>query len=173
MIPGCPMTVMIPKSECKDRQLYRLHARNIAFGVYRAEDGAFFGLRTKFGTTFVEPEFHWNNDDDNGEYFGSAKPVEELPEVLPTDIVNDDDLGTACSVCGKDTKYVKWPEGDSREHRLWNGKTMLVEGRWQHTDGTRCDGMAGNRRSNKPLYDWLVTMNAKYGKSGGEGGDNR
>jgi len=77
----------IPKADCKDRKLYRIKSRNLAIGVFRAATGGFLGLRTKFGSTFVDEEFHW----DNGEPYGTVDPQEELPEELPSGVPNEED----------------------------------------------------------------------------------
>lgn len=67
--------------ECKHRTLYRLISRNLSFGVFDMESNAFVGIREKFGSRFLDKEFHY----DTGAPFGTAHPVEPLA-VLPEDI---------------------------------------------------------------------------------------
>ena len=64
---------MIPRAECKDRFLYRIHSRNLVFGVFRAATGGFIGLRTKFGSVYAFEEYHWEN-----ESFATVRPEELL-----------------------------------------------------------------------------------------------
>jgi len=85
---------MIPKSECKHGYLYRIHSRNLAFGVFNEPTGGFIGLRTKFGSIYAFEEFHW----DNGEPCGTVQPQEEL-EKLPEGIEVDESLGSVCGNC--------------------------------------------------------------------------
>lgn len=150
----------IPKSECKDRKLYRIKSRNLLFGVYRAATGGFFGLREKFGDVYVFEEYHW----DNGPPYGTVRPIEELPEELPEQIENVECFnGALCSVCKYPCDYVKWPEGGNRKVLI--GKSEIeVPGQWQHLDGTRCEGMGGTIRNNMALHKWLEEMEEKYYK---------
>lgn len=73
---------MIPKSECKDRRLYRLNSRNLTHGVWCAKSGGFIGLRTKFDSTYPATEYHW----EQGAPHGTAQPQEELSDELPAEI---------------------------------------------------------------------------------------
>ena len=74
---------MIPIYKCKDGFVYRLDARNLKYGIWlkgkgvwvKAE-GVFRGLRRKFGETFLDTEYHW----DEGPPHGTAKPIEEIEE---------------------------------------------------------------------------------------------
>jgi len=79
--------IPVPKAECKDRRLYRIQSRNLRLGVFKAASGGFLGLRTKFGSTYVFEEFHW----DNGEPYGTVLPQEELLEELPAGVSNEED----------------------------------------------------------------------------------
>lgn len=149
---------MIPKAECKDRQLYRIFSRNLSFGVYHAETGGFFGLRTKFNDVYVFEEYHRENA-----AFGTVSPKEELPERLPDEIPNKEYLGSACSRCRKSVEYVKWPEGGQREISV-GGKPMMVEGEWQHLEATDCNKVIPMAIGNEKLEKWLHEMIAKYSK---------
>lgn len=148
---------MIPKSECRDRVLYRIRSRNLVLGVYRAESGGFLGLRTKFGQVYVFEEYHWEN-----ESYATVKPLEELPETLPPEIPNEEGLGTVCSFCDVPCAYVNWPEGGEREITLPTGGTMRVPGEWRHLGPTDCTKVSAVGKANTALHEWLLSMGAKY-----------
>jgi hypothetical protein len=150
----------IPKEQCKDRKLYRIHSRNLLFGVFRATTGGFLGLREKFDRVYVFEEYHY----DNGPPYGTVRPIEELPEELPEGIQNEVDLGAKCSKCGRDSEYIDWPEGGEREITLQSGETRMVPGLWKHLDGTRCEDMYGHTKDNYALDKWLQEMEEKYYK---------
>lgn len=76
-----PKSDMIPLPACKSRWLYAIMSRNLSMGVYNQESRGFIGIRTKFGTRFLDTEFHW----DTGEPFGTAIPYAALEQV-PDDI---------------------------------------------------------------------------------------
>lgn len=63
--------------QCRKGGLYRIHSRNLSFGVFDGE-GGFVGIREKFGSLYLFTEFHW----DTGAPFGTVKPV-ELLEMCP------------------------------------------------------------------------------------------
>lgn len=54
--------VYIKKPDLTIRGIYKLKARNFSVGVWDGK--AFLGSRSKFNSTFVDSEFHW--DDDHG-----------------------------------------------------------------------------------------------------------
>lgn len=72
-------TKYIVLNDCQDRKLYRLFARNIKIGVFNSEQG-FIGIRTKFGSRFLDSENHWD-----APRFATARPVEVIGE-LPSEI---------------------------------------------------------------------------------------
>jgi hypothetical protein len=61
-------------------KLYKLLARNIKIGVWHAEHQEFFGIRTKFGSRFIDGERHWDAPE-----FATACPLEIIGEI-PSDI---------------------------------------------------------------------------------------
>ncbi len=152
------MSDYIKKPDCKDRVLYRIHSRNLTFGVYDQETGGFNGIREKFGQLYVFREYHY----DNGAPFGTVLPLEELPEHLPSEIENVERLsGSWCSSCHKPVEYVKEP----RTVTYPDGETLDFPGRWKHVDPA--DSVHGEEfhaftRENKRLFDWLKSMESKY-----------
>ena len=151
------MKELIPKSACQDRTLYRIRSRNLTLGVYNAPTGGFIGLRRKWSDTYLSEEYHY----DNGPPYGTARPVEALPDVLPPELRHATQLGTFCD-CGVPCAYVPWPEGGEREVDLGGGKTIRVPGEWRHLEATACTKILAHSRSNKPLDDWMHAMEEKY-----------
>lgn len=79
----------LPLDECKDRFFYRIHSRNLDFGVFKMADKGFVGIREKFGLHYLFTEYHF----DIGPPHGTVKPYEEL-EQLPDDMSLEETLGT-------------------------------------------------------------------------------
>ncbi len=152
----------IPKSECKDRVLYRIHSRNLSLGVYRGVTGGFVGIRTKFGSRFLFEEYHY----DNGPPYGTVFPVEEL-ENLPDDIVNEESEGSLCRKCNKPAHYEYWPDGGRRDKVLEGGNVVKVPGYWKHEEESDCPIDGAFSVENKRLFDWLAEMDKKYIPPGG------
>jgi hypothetical protein len=75
--------------ECKDRVLYRIDSRNLAFGVFDINTKGFVGIREKFGDYFLFTEYHY----DTGAPFGTVHPKEEL-EPMPEGMILEERLGT-------------------------------------------------------------------------------
>lgn len=76
----------IPLTECIDRKFYLIHARNFYYGVFSKEKKGFIGIRTKFGQRYLFTEYHW----DEGEPYGTVKPIEVLSIDLPKNIELDE-----------------------------------------------------------------------------------
>jgi hypothetical protein len=156
-----PPTNWIPKEDCRDRFLYRIHSRNLEFGVFRAATGGFIGLRTKFRSVYAFEEYHW----DNGPPYGTVRPYELLEE-LPAEIKLDTSLGSVCGNCDRACNYVLFPDG-SREkaYKTSEGQTytMTVPGEWKHDEPGECQDVKAYNQHNQPLEKWLHEMEAKYG----------
>jgi hypothetical protein len=132
------MIKIIPKSECKDRVLYRLVARNFKLGVYAQERSGFIGLREKFGVTFPSIEFYRD-----GSAFGTAAPVEELAEILPDDILLTESMpGTWCDTCKAVVEY--------------NGRDD-----WNHVQPSECKRTEPISYPNTKFQQWLAELEAK------------
>jgi hypothetical protein len=143
-------------------------SRNLRIGVYDAARGGFNGLRTKFGSTYVFMEYHW----DNGPPHGTATAVRELPETLPDDITINSDRGTECSECHGDIEYV--PE--SYEKVDADGKRRQVPGYWRQVGTSGAHGEHGDRwtpmmKYNERLHKWLAGLESKYLEPEGEYND--
>ena len=70
--------------EMKDGYTYIIQARNANVGVWDEHNKCFFISRHKFGSNFLDKEYHW----DTGAPYGTARPMGEI-EKAPT---NQDDL---------------------------------------------------------------------------------
>ena len=94
--------IMISLSECKKRRVYKLHSRNLLFGVFDGDTG-FIGIRTKCGSRFLDTEYHW----DTGPPFGTARPEMDTGIDIPEEIIlneyenegNPVDKNTGRNVC--------------------------------------------------------------------------
>jgi hypothetical protein len=78
----------IPVNEIKLGYTYKLSARNFLYGVaVKSSYGfiEFIGIRTKFQSTYLFEEIHWDEDPD----FGTAKPLEEI-EKCPIENIHRD-----------------------------------------------------------------------------------
>jgi hypothetical protein len=127
----------IPKTKCRHRQLYRINSRNLTYGVYNKANGGFYGIRTKFDSRFIFPEYHW----DNGPPYGTVKPIEPLEIVLPDDILLQERLpGYLCMYCNQPLK--------DEHNEIYKHDHI----------GDPCaagNPVHGNTRLNKPLFDWF------------------
>jgi hypothetical protein len=70
------MNGYISLKDCKHGWLYRIHSRNLDFGVFNEQTEGFMGIREKYDYLYLSTEFHW----DIGEPYGTAQPVEALEE---------------------------------------------------------------------------------------------
>jgi hypothetical protein len=112
---------MIPKVDCKHGYVYRINSRNLIAGVYNSQTGGFVGIREKFGSEYLFPEFHR----DNGPPYGTVSPVREI-EKCPVEDIRDH-LDTVCRNCDQ---RCEWKMTDPEK------KT----GVWYHlAEGTRKD----------------------------------
>lgn len=98
----------IPLPECQERKLYRLLARNISIGVFNPEQG-FIGIRTKFGSRFLDSENHWDAPE-----FATAKPVEVIGE-LPAEI-RCDKFAVEPGYGKRNEELFAWLEQQEKEH---------------------------------------------------------
>lgn len=63
---------LIPLDELIVGKIYKIDGRNLSYGLYRGE-GAFVGIRNKFGSTFIDEELHW----DKHQTHGTVESMEE------------------------------------------------------------------------------------------------
>jgi hypothetical protein len=92
----------------------------------------FIGLRTKFDSTFLFTEYHW----DTGEPHGTVKPTEDLGIDLPEGISIEETLG---QIDARTKQPVVYDEENSQ---------------WVYLDGTKAASMALSV-NNTELQGWL------------------
>ena len=118
--------------DCKHRWLYKLDSRNLSHGVYNEADKSFIGIRHKFGSNFLDSEYHY----DTGAPHGTAMPLEVICE-LPAEISDKESLGTFEAVTNKPLVWHSimscW---------VYKGTEMRVE-------------TYAVSKSNKDLFAWL------------------
>ena len=76
---------MIPIQQCKHHYLYKILARNFDYGIFDKNTISFIGIRYKFGTYFLDNEYHYDYNN------GTAIPIKEirkLPENICIEISN-------------------------------------------------------------------------------------
>lgn len=91
-----PRDVIIPETECIDRNAYRISSRNLLVGVFVASKRGFVGIREKFDSRFLFTEYHR----DIGPPLGTATPfrdlgkcpIEDLSEYGPPLVFQEGDL---------------------------------------------------------------------------------
>lgn len=63
--------------ELKNNYIYNVNGRNFSAAVWKAKNRRFYGVRHKWGDTYISSEVHW---DDDG-HFGTVKPLNEIREL--------------------------------------------------------------------------------------------
>lgn len=133
---------MIPIDQCEEGYLYKLHARNIAIGVYRSSPiPSFVGIRTKFSSRYLDVEYHHDADP----RFGTAVPLERLEKCPVAEL--ETDLGLVCKQCDKPMR-----------HEGTYGNISHV-----HVEPTECPDTWGWLKSNKPLFEYLDEAQKRLG----------
>ena len=84
----------IKLDQCKERFLYKIHSRNLKYGVFNGKSG-FIGIRFKFETEYLFTELHW----DVGPPYGTVRPFNEICKI-------PDDIECSIGDWGKDQKPI-------------------------------------------------------------------
>lgn len=135
----------IPLAECKKGHLYGIRSRNLVAGVFNGKDG-FIGIRIKFGQRSLETEHHW----DTGPPHGTAKPLEDLGEVVPEDIPLETYLGSRDRITGRPVDF-----NNTKATPEEGGNSAGYMG-WFFTDtGEHSHEIAAYSVSNVRLYEWI------------------
>lgn len=146
---------MIPIEECIERGVYRIRSRNLTIGVYDG-DGAFIGLREKFGDQYLFAEYHV----DQGAPFGTVHP-EEFICMLPE--------GLLCKVSwpglwatNPETKKFEEVERRALEQgEAQHGKRISFVDRWKGTGERLPDNLYPFTQENQPLFDYLKQLQSE------------
>jgi len=141
------MTEYIPISECKRGTIYRLHSRNLSYGVFVPEDGnGFIGIREKLGSRYLFTEYHY----DNGPPFGTVRPLEVVGSVDDDRILLTTSLATVCGYCGERAEYVKVEGGVKKGDQTYVGEWRHITG-----DGLQCKEPFAISPMNRQLFQLL------------------
>lgn len=97
--------------ECKQRKIYRLQSRNLAYGVFDGKNG-FIGIRSKFGHEYLFTEYHYDADP----HYGTVRPIEEVGELREW-VPLQETLATVCRHCGRPVIFV--PDGEKPTPGTW------------------------------------------------------
>lgn len=142
----------IPVGECVRGHVYRIHSRNLSFGVFVPEkDDGFIGIREKAGSRYLFTEHHA----DTGGMFGTVRPLEDLGPLKDPRILLQEHLRSTCRYCGE--------PAESYEHEKDGEK---VRGR-RHLGGgeEQCpDPPDLLLQRNRPLYEALAKIEREAGK---------
>lgn len=92
---------MIPLKDCIERRVYRLHSRNLLYGVFDGKDG-FIGIRKKFDAFYLFREYHWEK---GSKGFGTVRPLEDTGIDVPKRIALEEDLQSIDQVTRRPTEF--------------------------------------------------------------------
>lgn len=67
----------IKKNDMQENCIYFCNARNFNFGIWH--EGQMYGVRHKWGDTYLDSEYHW---DDGAENCGTCKPYVQLTDSI-------------------------------------------------------------------------------------------
>lgn len=132
---------MIPLNKCVKGKVYKIHSRNLAFGVFDGHDG-FIGIREKFSSLYLFKEYHH----EQGPPFGTVSPELELDVQLPEGVELLESLGTIDQFTKRPVSWVR--------HGIWK------------FDDTGEEFSSGTARPvnvpNRALFDFLKTVDTSF-----------
>jgi hypothetical protein len=141
--------------ELEDRGVYRIIARNIAVAVYRADRHEFIGIRTKFGSRFLDGEYHWDPGKDGDGTYGTAQPTRKLEIQLPAGIPAEDYLGPMADEAGREVFFDETPDDNGKGRKDYKPVRGWV---YKDTGEVVPDGVKHGYKSNKALFDFLENL---------------
>jgi hypothetical protein len=102
----------IPLDQCVWRRVYKIHCRNLRFGVF---DGtkSFIGIRTKFGQRYLDEEEHW----DAGPPYGTVSGHIDMGFSVPPEALDAYDRRDPVAL-------LAFLEGVEQEHK-WDSKEFV------------------------------------------------
>lgn len=126
----------VPDIDLERGNVYLLHSRNLAAGVFDPDTASFIGVRDKFGSSMLDREYLHTPE------WGTAVPIEDLGPGPITDLRIS--VATRCSNHDRDV------------HSEQAGETKV----WAHTDTgeTIPDGDFAHSVPNTELLDWLISF---------------
>lgn len=96
---------MIPIEECVRGTVYKLRSRNLDVGVFDGKD-SFIGWRQKFGSVFLDEEYHYDPGPNGTVTRGTARPLEAIDKISDHIVVKVY-LGSRDSVTGRFVDFDK------------------------------------------------------------------
>jgi hypothetical protein len=145
----------IPIVLCKARVLYKIHSRNLTYGVYDGKDG-FIGIREKFSQKYLFTEYHWDTVKYKG--YGTVKPLIDVIS-LPADIELDEHLHNEFGYDWAENPETKEVEPVLRRNLnkgepQHGGRQGFVD-LWGKNKIRLPDNLYPFMRQNSKLFDWL------------------
>ena len=110
-----PEEIRIKLEDCVKGRLYRFRARNFNLGVFDGKKG-FIGIREKFGSRFLDTEYHWDADAHHGTVWAIEDTGIDLTFIQP-----QEDFGSQDTVTGR---AVEWNE-EKRWHFRDTGEASV------------------------------------------------
>lgn len=95
------------------RRVYKIHCRNLAYGVWNEHAKGFIGIRTKFGDRFLFTEYHY----DTGAPFGTVGMAEDIGIDVPEHIPMSETLKP--SIDSETKRPVEWKETLGKGRGEW------------------------------------------------------
>lgn len=153
----------IPLVECIKGFLYKIHSRNLSFGVYDGNKG-FIGIREKFNDRYLFTEYHH----DTGAPYGTVKPFELICE-LPKEIdCNERQIHKYGSADWAVNPVSKIPEPVLRrglqENEPQHGKRQGFVDEWAETKERLPDRLYPYVELNQELFNWLEEKELEFKK---------
>jgi hypothetical protein len=150
---------MIAMADCVDRQVYRVHTRNLdPLCVYSEKQRGFYGIRTKFNSRFIDVEFHH----EASVHHGTAIPYElvTVEKAIDPAVMLRTTYPTVCNYCGL---AVHWSGETGPDGRI------VAPAPWVHTvPSPDCPDADPTGVENRPLRLFLNEINAADEASRGE-----
>lgn len=134
----------IPLEQCVKGRVYRLHCRNLSYGVYDGL-GGFIGIRYKLGSRFLDTELHWDTD----QHFGTVSSMEDMGINVPAEIEVRMSFPAIDRATGRLVRFDRLNHCDEGPKR--SGWVFCDTGEWKL-------GIWPVSHENKPLFAFLETI---------------
>lgn len=135
----------VPLKDCVHGRLYKLHCRNLLYGVFNEKNNGFIGIREKFGSEYLFTEYHHETGAPFGTVFGVIDT--EIDLQIRGGYEVKENMPSACCKTGRPVEFRR-DEPDNPK----NGK-----GKWffTGTDDQIDEDAYSVLYMYQPLFDWL------------------